>query len=146
RAVGLVSVANRFVELYPGSSSASIPDGGVLDMTATQPLVDLDQLLDALDLKTRTNLQHIIKDGAKIFDGTAPDANRALRYLNPATAQARALVEELGSDTAAVERLVTTGASVASTFAARRDDLQSGITCAATTLRAIASQRAALGD
>src|SRR5437016_27304 len=43
RAIGLAGIANRFVDLTPGPSSApAIADGGVLDAAHTRPIVDLD--------------------------------------------------------------------------------------------------------
>ena len=147
RLVGLSGVTNRYVDLQPGpESGAEIEDGGVLQQAETRPVVDLDTVLDALDEKTRNKLKSIIQDGDKIFQGTAPDANRATQYLNPAVAQGRALFEELAYDTAAIGKLVTTGATVASVLANRREDVGSGITATAQTLRAIANERASLQD
>ncbi len=147
RLVGLSGVTNRYVDLLPGPSDApEIEDGGVLQQSETRPVVDLDTVLDALDEKTRTKLQRIIKDGDKIFQGTAPDANRATEYLNPAVAQGRALAEELAYDTAAVGKLISTGATVAGVLASRQGDVGSGITSTARTLRAIADERTSLQD
>jgi len=145
RTVGLSGVTNRYVELTPGpDSGAEIEDGGVLRQPETRPIVDLDTLLNTLDEPTRNKLRGIIKDGDKIFDGTADDANRAFGYLNPAVAQGGALAEELATDTAAFGRLITTGAVVAKTLASRQGDVSSGITSTATTLRALADERSAL--
>jgi len=148
RLVGLSGVANRFVDLQPGPDSGDeIADGGVLQQNETRPVVDLDTLLNALDEKTRTKLKTIIKDGDQIFEGTAAgDANRAVKYLNPAIGQTRALAEELAFDTAAVGKLISTGATVTNVLANRRDDVSGGITTTARTLRAIADERTSLQD
>jgi phospholipid/cholesterol/gamma-HCH transport system substrate-binding protein len=145
RTVGLSGVTNRYVELTPGpDSGAEIEDGGILHQPETRPIVDLDTLLNTLDEPTRNKLQGIIKDGDKIFDGTAEDANKSFGYLNPAVAQGGALAEELATDTAAVGRLLTTGAVVAKTLASRQGDVSSGITSTAATLRALADERTSL--
>lgn len=146
RLVGLSGVANRYIDLQPGPDSGEeIEDGGVLEQAETRPVVDLDTLLNALDEDTRGKLKNIIKDGDAIFEGTAAgDANRATRYLNPAVGQGRALAEELATDTAAVGRLLTTGAAVTNVLADRRDDVGNGIADTARTLRAIANERTAL--
>jgi phospholipid/cholesterol/gamma-HCH transport system substrate-binding protein len=147
RAVGLSGVANRYVEVTPGPASGTpIADGGVIHTTRTRPIVDLDQVLTALDAPTRRRLQRLIKNGSTIFDGNAQDANDALTYLNPAVAQSHALLSELDRDTAAVGRLVSTSAAVSATLAGRRTDLQGSITNTARTLEAIAAQRTALQD
>jgi phospholipid/cholesterol/gamma-HCH transport system substrate-binding protein len=147
RAVGLSGVTNRFVELTPGPPGApAIPDGGTLSTDATRPMVDLDAVLNALDPATRRRLQRVIAGSAEVFDGTAQDANAALGALDPAVAQLRALAAETARDTAAVGRLVTTGAAVARTLAVHGDAVEGGITGTARSLRALATQRRALGD
>jgi phospholipid/cholesterol/gamma-HCH transport system substrate-binding protein len=147
RAVGLSGVANRYVEVTPGPGSRpEIPDDGTIDTTGTRPIVDLDQVLTALDAPTRKQLQRLIRNGSSIFDGNAQDGNDAARYLNPAVAQSHALLSELDRDTAAVGRLVSTAAVVSTTLATRRTDLQGAITNTARTLDAVAAERTALQD
>ncbi len=147
RAVGLSGVANRYVEITPGPDSRpEIPDDGTIDTTATRSIVDLDQVLTALDPPTRKELQRLIRNSATIFDGNAKDGNDAAAYLNPAVAQSHALLDELDRDTAAVGRLVSTSAAVSTTLANRRDDLQGAITNTARTLDAVAAERTALQD
>jgi phospholipid/cholesterol/gamma-HCH transport system substrate-binding protein len=146
RQVGQIGVTNRFVELDPGPSSApEIPDGGTLPATQTRPNVDIDLLIDALDPETRGNLKKLIQKNAVIFDGRTHSANRAFEYLNPGFAQLRAVADELGRDTGAIDRLVRTGAAAAGALASRRTDLQEGIGNTAGTLRAIAAESGALG-
>ncbi len=148
RAAGLAGVANRFINLSPGPKDApAIPDNGVLPTTQTRPIVDLDEVLNALDPKTRTNLQGIIRNGSQIFAGSAAlSANRAFAYLNPALSQTTALSLELGRDRASLERLLTSTAVVSAALAGRRPDLERGIETTAATLRGIAAQRASLND
>src|SRR3954470_12552380 len=99
RQVGLSGVANRFVELTPGHPAArSLHDGDVLSTQSTRPIVDLDQVLDALDPKARRNLQTMVRESAASLEGRSRDANAALRYLNPALSQTAGLLEELDSD------------------------------------------------
>lgn len=147
RAVGLSGVANRYVEVTPGPpTGAAIADGGIIDTTRTRPIVDLDQVLTALDAPTRKRLKQLIHNGATIFDGNAKDANDALAYANPAVAQSHALLSELDRDQAAVGRLVSTAAAVSTTLAGRREQLQGSITGTARTLDALAAERTALQD
>jgi phospholipid/cholesterol/gamma-HCH transport system substrate-binding protein len=147
RAVGLSGVANRYVEVTPGPDSGDpIADGGTIDTTRTRPIVDLDQVLTALDAPTREQLQQLIRNGSTIFDGNAKEANDAITYLNPAVAQSHALLSELDRDTAAVGRLVSTSAAVSTTLARRRTDLQGSISNTARTLEAVAAERTALQD
>ncbi|WP_354701331.1 hypothetical protein DSM112329_01644 [Paraconexibacter sp. AEG42_29] len=145
RAVGLSGVANRYVEITPGPEGAEeIPDGGVIRTAATRPIVDLDQVLTALDAPTRAKLKRLIKNGADVFDGNAKDANDAIIVANPAVAQANAVLSEIDRDQAAVGRLITTSATVATTLANRRNDVQGSITNTARTFEALAAERTSL--
>ena len=147
RTVGLTGVANRFVELTPGpTTGAVIHSGETLTTSETQGIVDLDVLLDALDPTTRTRLQRIIRNGADVFHGRATEANAGLAYLNPALFQSAQLAQELVYDRAALQKLISDGATTVQALASRSPDITQGISSTATTLRAIASQRAALAD
>ena len=147
RAVGLSSVANRFIELSPGPKDApKIKDGGTLDMNHTRGIVDLDQLLDSLDQPTRTRLQGIIREGAlTLAKPTNGDINSALGFLNPALAQTAVLGGELTADQAALTRLVATASAAASALA-RPATLSSALANTSHTLDQLAVHRAALGD
>jgi phospholipid/cholesterol/gamma-HCH transport system substrate-binding protein len=145
--VGLSGVANRFVELTPGRpSSPALRDGAILRSDRTTPIVDLDEVLDALDPRARANLQTLIRESSVSLAGGSQQANAALRYLNPALSQTAGLMQELGSDDVALRQLVKSTATVSSAVASRRGDLEAGITNTATALRAIASERSALED
>lgn len=146
RAVGLSGVANRFVDLSPGPPKApAIPEGGLLTAEETRPIVDLDAVLDTFDPATRGRLQQLLERSSVAFGGgAARDANRALGALDPAVSQLRGLSEELTRDTAAVGRLVSTGATVAQTLANRGDAVERSLASTATTLEAVAGERRAL--
>jgi phospholipid/cholesterol/gamma-HCH transport system substrate-binding protein len=147
RAVSLVGVANRFVELSPGPASGTkLPEGYTLPALRTNGIVDLDTLLDELDPKTRDQLQRIIRNGPKLFGGHPEAANTAFGYLNPALSEIRRLSAEIDTDEQAVSDLIVSSSQIVGALASRRDDLQSSVTNTARTLRAIASERTALGD
>ena len=55
-----------------------------IDADDTTTPVDLDQLFNTLDPKTRKGLQEIIQGGATQYDGKAEQANEAAKYFNPA--------------------------------------------------------------
>jgi phospholipid/cholesterol/gamma-HCH transport system substrate-binding protein len=146
RAVGLASVANRFVEIAPGpGSGAKIDSGGSLGTAETRGIVDLDVLLDELTPSTRANLQTILKNGADAF-AYAKQANQAFGYLNPALSQTAALGQEVVRDQSSLQRLISSSATVVDTLASRQSDLVQGVANTAATLRTVASQDAALQD
>jgi phospholipid/cholesterol/gamma-HCH transport system substrate-binding protein len=147
RTVGLSGIANRFVDLDPGPDSApEIPDGGELGLTETQGIVDLDAVLSSLDPRTRDQLRSLLRNGGKLFaDGAARDLNRALRFADPATQELGRLTAELTRDRAALGRLLQTGATTAGVLADERDAVAAGLEGTAATLRAVATEQAALG-
>ncbi|HYF24419.1 MAG TPA: MlaD family protein [Baekduia sp.] len=146
RTVGLSGLANRFVDLDPGPQAAQeIEDGGELGLTETRGIVDLDALLSSLDPRTRTRLQSLIRNGGTLADDDGGKrVNRALRYLNPALAQTRALAEELTRDRDAFEMLVAGSARTVGALADRDADLERGLASTATTLRTVAAEQRAL--
>jgi phospholipid/cholesterol/gamma-HCH transport system substrate-binding protein len=147
RAVGLSGVANRYVSLTPGPESApKIPNGGVIDMAQTRPIVDLDSVLDSFDPQTRARLRRLLANGSRSLEGVTPQANRTLHYLNPALGETTALTSEIARDQLAFQRLIHDAGSVASTLASRRPDLEQGVGSTAAALRELASRRTALDD
>src|SRR3954469_1244428 len=75
RATSLSGIANRYVEIHPGPNSApKIDDGGEIGSDRTQAPVDLDQLFNTLDPKTRKGLQDIIQGGATQYGGKSAQA------------------------------------------------------------------------
>ncbi|MDX8151997.1 MlaD family protein [Patulibacter brassicae] len=141
----LSSVANRVLVLEPGPNSApKIDDGGTITAADTRSATDIDQVLNAIDVKGRQYLQTLVRGGAVAFSGAEESNQRLLERLSPALGQTRQTLEELVSDEPAFQRLIANSAAVSSTFAERSDDLQQGIQATATTLRATADEREAL--
>src|SRR5207237_9950687 len=65
RATSLSGIANRYVELHPGPNSApKIHSGDEIGSDRTQAPVDLDQLFNTLDPKTRKGLSNLIRGSA----------------------------------------------------------------------------------
>lgn len=146
RSLGLSGVANRYVDLQPGPDSGSaLESGGRLELTKTTGIVDLDQVLGSLDERTRKNLQGLVRSGGKLFAGdAAQDANRALKYMNPALSETRALAQELTRDRVALSTLISDGATTGRVLASHDAALRRGLTGVATTLRAVAGERRSL--
>ena len=116
-------MANRFVDLTPGPGTAEIKDGDVLRTSETRPIVDLDELLNALDPPTRARLQSLIQSSGEIFAGrAASDANELFATLDPAASPLASLSAELAADGRAVDRLITGASSIAGVLADTRGD------------------------
>ena len=145
RVGSLSGIAGRYVSLTPGPNDApEIDDGGRIDADDSTTAVDLDQLFNALDPKTRKGLQEIVQGGATQYDGKAQEANEAAKYFNPALSTSRRLVNELILDDKRFESFIVDTATVVSAIAERRDDLTNLVTNANATARAIGDENAAL--
>jgi len=147
RTTSLSGIANRYVSLDPGPNDApEIEEGGVLAVDATSAPVDIDQLFNTFDEKTRVGLQLFIQGQATQYDGRAREARRSLEYLSPALSATSRLTRELVVDDEIFERFVTDTSKVVGAIAERRDDLSELVGNANKTAAAIGDESAALSD
>jgi phospholipid/cholesterol/gamma-HCH transport system substrate-binding protein len=146
RQASLSGVANRYVDLQlpAADHQETIPPGGVIDQTDTTTAVDLDQLFNTFDPKTRKALSGVIRGYASAYGGKGPEANAGWAYLNPALAASSRLFDELDSDTPTLKRFIGTSAQLVGDLAARRADLAGLVDHLATTTGAIGRQKQSL--
>jgi phospholipid/cholesterol/gamma-HCH transport system substrate-binding protein len=141
----LSGIANHYVVLEPGSSSApQIQSGGVIPVDHTYSFVSLDQLFNTLDPATRAGLRGFIRGEAASIDGRAAEANQTLRYLAPGLASTSNVTAELTRDEPAFDGLLVQGAAALKTLATRTQELTALVANTNTTTGAIASQSQAL--
>jgi phospholipid/cholesterol/gamma-HCH transport system substrate-binding protein len=146
RAASLSGIANRYVEIHPGPNSApKIEGGGEIGADKAQAPVDLDQLFNTLDPKTRKGLQDIIQGGATQYRGKTAQAAEALKYFNPLLSTSARVARELVSDRVSFNRFVTQTAETVSALDERRNDLAALVGNANTTAKAIGDENIALG-
>jgi phospholipid/cholesterol/gamma-HCH transport system substrate-binding protein len=148
RQASLSGVANRYVDLQlpAADHQQTIPDGGVIDQSETTTAVDLDQLFNTFDPKTRKALSGLVRGYGAAYQGEGPEANAGWAYLNPALAASSRLFDELDSDTPALKRFLTASSRLVGDLAERRDDLAGLVDHLATTTGAIGDQSQALQD
>ena len=145
RASSLSGIANRYVALKPGpNSNPKIDDGGLIGSDQTSAPVDLDQLFNTLDPKTRRGLQRVIQGSATWYGGRAREASQATQYLSPALSSTSRLTQEVVLDEKTFERFLIDGANTVQAIAERRDDLASLVGNANTTAGAIADENVSL--
>jgi phospholipid/cholesterol/gamma-HCH transport system substrate-binding protein len=146
RQASLSGVANRYVdlELPAADHQEKIPAGGIIDQTDTTTAVDLDQLFNTFDPKTRKALSGVIRGYATSYQGKGAEANAGWAYLNPTLAASDRLFEELNSDTPTLKRFIGASSQLVGDLAARRADLAGLVDHLATTTTAIGRQKQSL--
>jgi phospholipid/cholesterol/gamma-HCH transport system substrate-binding protein len=148
RQASLSGVANRYIDLRlpPASAQETIPEGGVIAATSTTSAVDLDELFNTFDPKTRDALSGVIRGYATAYGGRGKAGNAGWMYLNPSLAATSRLFEELNYDTPMLRRFVDASARLVTDVAERRDDLAGLVDHLATTTGAIGRQKQALSS
>jgi phospholipid/cholesterol/gamma-HCH transport system substrate-binding protein len=147
RQASLSGVANRYVDLrLPGAGAPAIPSGGVIEQDHTTTAVDLDQLFNTFDPKTRRALTGFIRGSAGEYRAQGDAANRGLQYLNPSLAASSRLFQELDHDTPLLRDFIVSSSKLVTDLAARRDDLAGLVDHLATTTGAIGRQKEALAS
>ena len=145
--LSLSGIANRYVELVlPPAGGGEIEDGGVIGTDHTTTAVDLDELFNTLDPKTRKALQGFFKGSANQFRGKGRQARSGFRYLNPALATSSRLFGELTRDQPVLERFLVDSSRLVTALADRRDDLAALIGNLNDTTRSLGSEKAALAE
>jgi phospholipid/cholesterol/gamma-HCH transport system substrate-binding protein len=147
RQASLSGIANRYISLDLGPNSGpDLKDGATIPTQRTTTPVDLDQLFNTLDPKTRAGLQQVIQGSAQQYVGKGRQANESARYFNPTLTTTDALVREVDFDQQALTDFILNSSRVVTTIAARRDDLSSLVSNANATAGAIAQENTALGQ
>jgi phospholipid/cholesterol/gamma-HCH transport system substrate-binding protein len=147
RQASLSGVANRYIDLrLPGGNPPKIDSGGVIGEDHTTTAVDLDQLFNTFDPKTRDALRRLIRGYGTAYGGRGKEANPGFLYLNPSLAASSRLFKELNRDTPLLRDFVVNSSRLVTTIAERRDDLAGLVDHLATTTTAIGREKASLAD
>jgi phospholipid/cholesterol/gamma-HCH transport system substrate-binding protein len=144
RLTSLSGIANRYVALTLGPDNApKIPEGARLDLSKTTSVVDLDQLFNSLDAKTRGDLQGVIKGFATQYEGKGKQVGQSAKYFNPLLSTSRVLADQLTQDESALTRFLVNSSQAVTAIADRRSDLSGLVSNANQTAGAIASENVA---
>jgi phospholipid/cholesterol/gamma-HCH transport system substrate-binding protein len=145
RLTSLSGIANRYIALTPAPDSAKeLADGATLTTASTTPVVDLDQLFDTLDEKTRGDLQDVVKGFATQFRDKGGEAGEATKYFNPLLSTSRRLVGEVTEDEDSLTRFIVDSSRLVTALAEKRDELADLVGNTNATARAIGQENVAL--
>ena len=74
----------KYVQITRGTSNRGFPDGATIPLrNATPTPVEIDEVLNTFDDKTRAASQSNLREFGNGFAGRGPDINRAVEQLNP---------------------------------------------------------------
>src|SRR3954469_22398730 len=145
RQASLSGVANRYVNLDLGpNSNPKLPDGSTIPSAKTTSTVDLDELFNTFDPKTRRTLSGVIRGFGKQYQGNAEQANEGWLYLNPSLAASSRFFSELDRDTPLLERFIVANSKLVTDLAVKRDDIAGLIRNFNTTFGAIGREKESL--
>lgn len=147
RQLSVSGQANRYIDLQLGGArGAEIDDGGTIPAQDVVEAVDLDQVFDIFDSKTRPGIRRTIDGFSEFAAGRTDEANAALRYLNPALASSSRLFAELTRDRGELESFITQTARLTGDLAARDEQLAGLVRHLGQTMEAIGQERDDLGE
>jgi phospholipid/cholesterol/gamma-HCH transport system substrate-binding protein len=120
--------ANRYVAISPGPETApELPDGAAIESDATTSVVELDELYNLLDKRTRDGLRGIVRGQRDVYAGRAADAERFYETFAPALQASDRLFRELASDGRSLRRFVSATGRLAGTLRASSADLYGSV-------------------
>jgi phospholipid/cholesterol/gamma-HCH transport system substrate-binding protein len=145
RLTSLSGIANRYVALtLAPETNKELSEGANLDLSKTTSVVDLDQLFNAIDEKTRGDLQDVVQGFATQYEGKGEEVGQSAKYFNPLLSTSRVLAQQVTEDEGALTRFLVNSSRAVTAVAERRDDLSSLVGNANETAGAIAAESAAL--
>ena len=145
RASGIATVTGRYVDISPGPSfRPALADGAAIDIDHTRSIVDIDQLLNALDPSTRKSLRRTIHGFSVWYAGRSAQANESAHYFPAALQSATKLFDELGSDSGTLEQFISNTGTALHALSRRRAALTALVSDTRTTASALGSDNRSL--
>ena len=139
-------LGETYVELTPGSSEKTVPEGGKLPNGQVQKTVELDEIFQALDPQTRKQFQTWQQDLAEGINGRGQDFNDAIGTLPGFAHDGADILEVLDQQEGAVSRLVQNTGVTFGALTENEQQLSNLITSADRVFDATASQQDNLAE
>ncbi len=145
RAEGLTGVASRYVDIQPAPpTKPKLDDHAVIRGDKTTSIVEIDQLFNTLDKKTREGLAGFIKGSASWYDGRTDAANESAQQLPKALGQLTDVVGEITRDSDAFESLLVKTGDAMGALAQSRESLTGLVSNTRETTAALSADTASL--
>jgi ABC-type transporter Mla subunit MlaD len=136
----------KYLELEPGARGRDVPEGGRLGLARSQPVVDLDEVVNTFDASTRRAIQDGVAEGGPALTGRGIDLNATLADAPPLLARLDRVMANLADPRTRLATLVRGLERTATALAPVAPELGRMIAAADTTFAALASVRGSLAD
>jgi phospholipid/cholesterol/gamma-HCH transport system substrate-binding protein len=147
RAESLTGVASRYVDVSPASETQpKLDDDALIQGDKTTSIVEIDQVFDALDPRTRNGLKGLIRGSADWYDGRESQANASAQQVPKAVAELSSVADEITSDSATFEQFLVKTSDALGTVADHRDQLTGLVSNTQQTANALASDTSSLSE
>lgn len=138
-------LGETYVALSAGNPhGAKLRDGATLPRAQVAPTVQLDQILSALDPKTRRSFEDWMRQGGVALSGRGQQFNAALAQLYPFATNVNSVLAVLNRQGAATRTLLHDGGQVFSALASSPADVQGFVRNTNALFAATAGRDAAL--
>jgi phospholipid/cholesterol/gamma-HCH transport system substrate-binding protein len=145
RAEGLTGVASRYIDLSPASDTRPVlDDNAFIRGDKTTSIVEIDQLFDTLEPKTRQGLSNLIKGSADWYDGKEPAANESAQQIPKALAELSRVADEIDGDSATFEQFLVKSGDALGAIADHSDQLTELVSNTRQTSSALATDTQSL--
>jgi phospholipid/cholesterol/gamma-HCH transport system substrate-binding protein len=131
---------DMFIELDPGSTGRKLKEHDTIPVQNSEPDVDPDEFLSALDTDTRSYLQLLIAGLGKGLAGHGKDLNATFKALGPTYADLQRITKAISTRKFELSRLVHNYADLTNTLADRDNDVRRLIDASNATLSAFAQE------
>ncbi|HYF25034.1 MAG TPA: MlaD family protein [Baekduia sp.] len=140
-------VGENYLQIEPGHPSAgALPDGALIPVEQTGEQVQLDEILSALDGRTRASIKRNL-DGLGVgVAGRARDLNKLFAAARPTLADGATVMNAVRAQRQRFAGLIADTGEVTQAVADRTRDLQTLALSAKATAEAVAARDAALGQ
>lgn len=138
-------LGEHYAQLNVGNLNRPQPSGTLIPLSRTSVPVELDQILNMLDVDTRTRLRILIDEAGVALAGRGANFNQLLGELPPNLGQAEVMLQQVSSENATLQNLIDEGDRVTAAVNGRRDQLGALIDTADDALGAVAARQAQLG-
>jgi phospholipid/cholesterol/gamma-HCH transport system substrate-binding protein len=133
------------VELDPGTAqSPQIEEGETIPVGQTQPDVNLDEVLAALDGDTRLYLQALLNAGAEGLDGRGDDLGDTLQQFKPTAHALKQINGALASRRNNIKRAIHNFSLLSEELGDKNDDIAKFVVDSNAVLSVLAGQEASI--